>query len=333
MLDIYRQHLYIDRVEKTTDSPHGLFEIGAVAHQSGLPPATIRAWENRYGAVTPVRSQTGRRLYTMDDARRLTLLRQLVEADHRIGQIAGLATEGLRELAGTLGGTPSARTHITLPVADRPLDGALQATLALDGAALQGDFDQASVALGRIAFIDRYLVPLMHAIGELYQQGRLRAVHEHFATVTVRAYTERLDAAIPAGEGDPLVVVTTPVGQLHELGSVLVALSARLERWRATYLGPNLPAEEIVAALLDTGARHLALGISYPAENGRMAAELDKLLRLLPDDATLFLGGPSSEPYAEALDDARVHHVATLADFRVALLEVREASVLRRDRA
>jgi hypothetical protein len=41
--------------------------IGVVSRRTGLGQDVIRAWERRYGAVVPQRTDTGRRLYTDED--------------------------------------------------------------------------------------------------------------------------------------------------------------------------------------------------------------------------------------------------------------------------
>jgi MerR family transcriptional regulator, light-induced transcriptional regulator len=69
-----------------------------VVRRTGLNPSLLRAWERRYGAVGPGRSDGGQRLYSEDDIQRLSLLRTLVEMGHNIGQVAGLADEDLGTL-------------------------------------------------------------------------------------------------------------------------------------------------------------------------------------------------------------------------------------------
>jgi CheY-like chemotaxis protein len=49
----------------------GIYSIGAVARMLGIPVATIRNWEARYGAVVPERSPGKQRLYSRDDVERL----------------------------------------------------------------------------------------------------------------------------------------------------------------------------------------------------------------------------------------------------------------------
>ena len=51
-----------------------MYTIGHAARLTGVPSATIRAWERRYGLVQPVRTEGGYRLY---DEQGLQLLRAM----------------------------------------------------------------------------------------------------------------------------------------------------------------------------------------------------------------------------------------------------------------
>ena len=65
---------------------------------SGLSPHVIRIWERRYGALSPSRTDTNRRMYCHEAIERLKLLRELTEQGHRIGNIARMPTEELQKL-------------------------------------------------------------------------------------------------------------------------------------------------------------------------------------------------------------------------------------------
>jgi MerR family transcriptional regulator, light-induced transcriptional regulator len=75
-----------------------LFRIGGVSAQSGVPVATLRVWESRYGAFQPRKTSGSHRLYQEGDVLRATLLRQLTEAGHAISTIARLEAPRLSEL-------------------------------------------------------------------------------------------------------------------------------------------------------------------------------------------------------------------------------------------
>lgn len=73
--------------------------IGAVARLTGIPAHTLRKWESRHGIAVPIRSATGRRVYTAEHVETLNLVKMLVERRHALGQLASLSTDELKDLA------------------------------------------------------------------------------------------------------------------------------------------------------------------------------------------------------------------------------------------
>lgn len=72
------------------------YQIGTVASLTGVDPHTIRAWERRHRAISPGRSDTGRRRYDDRTIERLQLLKALVDCNESIGTIAHLSDSELR---------------------------------------------------------------------------------------------------------------------------------------------------------------------------------------------------------------------------------------------
>jgi DNA-binding transcriptional MerR regulator len=52
-----------------------IYSISAVARMVGVPVATIRTWEDRYGVVVPGRNASGHRLYRRDQVEQLKFVR------------------------------------------------------------------------------------------------------------------------------------------------------------------------------------------------------------------------------------------------------------------
>jgi DNA-binding transcriptional MerR regulator len=69
--------------------------IGSVERDCGLPKETLRVWERRYGFPNPLRDRNDERLYPAEQVATLRLLRRLVIAGHRPGQVVGLPDEEL----------------------------------------------------------------------------------------------------------------------------------------------------------------------------------------------------------------------------------------------
>jgi DNA-binding transcriptional MerR regulator len=72
---------------------------GTAARLAGVPVATLRVWERRYGVVAAPKTATGQRLYTGHDVQRLRLIKQLTERGHAIGTIAALPLAALAQRA------------------------------------------------------------------------------------------------------------------------------------------------------------------------------------------------------------------------------------------
>lgn len=93
------------------NTPHSLdsalYRIGAVSKLSGIPVPTLRVWQTRYGAFSPVTTLGQHRLYNEDDVRKAVLLKSLTGQGHGISQIAGLSTTQLQQLLQTGAGFAS----------------------------------------------------------------------------------------------------------------------------------------------------------------------------------------------------------------------------------
>lgn len=298
------------------------YPIGVVSRRTGLPPATLRVWERRYGALEPARTPKGSRLYTEEQIEKLLLLRRVLAGGWRIGQVAGLDAGELQALAEESTPAEATATNDTKPL-ETDTDAAtlrqefLAAARRLDSDAMSRLLEDASVALSRARLFDRFLGPLLHDIGDQWAEGSLRPAHEHLATSTVRHWIEGLRPSLgPAGPASHLLVAT-PRGQLHELGALLVALCAEEVGWRVTYLGPNLPAEEIALAARELTVDAIALSLLHRAP--QLTREMARLREQLGDELPIFLGGVGAANEAEHLEDLGFGLCQDLGEFRAQL--------------
>lgn len=302
--------------------------IRVAARRTGLTPHVIRAWEKRYGALSPHRTDTNRRLYSQEDLERLSLLRRGTMAGRSIGQIAKLPTEELRRLveedeaaqqalAPKAPATPARRADES--DAAPALEACMDAIEQLDPILLERALETASVSMSRPALIANVIVPLMQIIGDRWRDGTLRITHEHLATSVVRAFVENLSGAFQVPASGPGIIIATPSGHVHEIGAVLAASTAASEGWLVTYLGPSLPADEIASAARQKNARAVALSLIYPHDDPNLRPELERLARLLPPGTTLIVGGQATSRYQQFVADIGAVYVT---DFEALKLEL-----------
>lgn len=308
--------------------------IRVVAHRTGLTPATLRAWERRYGVVEPHRSEGGQRLYSDRDVERLLRMKLLSEGGRAISLVAGLAdgeAEALLEEDRTrtrrpgrdalgAGGTAPPPSAPLAPSAAGPLaDRAFGRVLAMDAEGLDVTLRKAAVTLGAHPFLEEVVAPLLHRVGVAWTEGDLTPSQEHLCTSVVERVLGWLAEPVASESGDLRLVVATLQGERHGLGARLVAAAAALDGWRVTHLGTDLPAAEIAAAARAVGASAVAVSLVNPdllAEAGQALAELR--VHLGPDVPVL-LGGGAARLLAPADVPAGARVVAGLVGLRQAL--------------
>jgi DNA-binding transcriptional MerR regulator/methylmalonyl-CoA mutase cobalamin-binding subunit len=277
--------------------------IKVVANRTGLSAHVIRIWEKRYGAVTPERTGTNRRLYSDEQVERLSLLRDITRAGHSIGHVAKLPTDKLRELA-TQSRAISSQEPQRLRGGSGPtdlLDECLAAVKSLDARALEGTLKRAAMELGTQGLLQRVVAPLSRNLGELWRDGTLTAAHEHFATAVIRAFLSQTARPFAGAEQAPVLLVATPTGQLHELGALMAGATAANLGWHVTYLGASLPAAEIAGAARQSHARAVALSLVYPEDDPRLPGELTALRQALAPEVALIVGGRAASAFHKLL--------------------------------
>jgi methanogenic corrinoid protein MtbC1 len=169
--------------------------------------------------------------------------------------------------------------------------------------------------------MDEIVVPLIGTIGKAWSEGRVGPAHEHLATVEIRRFLEWMLGTVKMGDGAPVLVSGTTAGERHELGAMLSAVSGAAEGWDSIYLGPDLPAEEIVSAALRLEAEAVTLSCVDPNLFDNFPEEIRKVRERLPADVQLVVGG-SQVVFNPAL--AEVEGVTVLADFQELRAKLRE---------
>jgi DNA-binding transcriptional MerR regulator/methylmalonyl-CoA mutase cobalamin-binding subunit len=299
--------------------------IKVVVRRTGLSAHVLRIWEKRYRAVAPKRTGTNRRLYSEEQIERLNLLRTLTQAGHSIGQVAGLPADKLRKLAvNAADGSAPPPTSPSAAKSPNFLAECLAATRALDARGLETTLQRAEMELGLQGLLQRVVAPFAQRLGDLWRAGDLTAAHEHLATGVLRIFLGNAAKLTTVSPHDPVIVVVTPLGQVHELGALLAMAAAANLGWQVTYLGASLPAAEIAGAARQNRARVVALSLVYPEDDPRLAGELTRLRELLPPEVTVVAGGRAMPAYRKALDKLGVLQAKDLGQFCGLLDDLRQ---------
>lgn len=263
----------------------GHYRIGAVARMVGVSTHALRAWERRYDALSPKRTEAGGRLYSIDDIERLRLMKSLLAYGHSISNIARL---GVQDLTGLLNEHRSSGA-----TDDRPetlVRRYLKAIDALDMDGAEQILLRATALLPPFEVVKQVIVPVLERVGAAWEVGDMCIAQEHAATALVRGHLGGLMRTLQPADTRTTSIATTPAGELHELGALIAAVLATMRGQRVVYLGPNLPASEIVDAVRRTGAQRLLLSV-VSLEPGAAEKELCAIAQGLTTRTTALVGG------------------------------------------
>lgn len=243
-------------LDSYSDMP--LFNTKAVVHQTGVPAPTLRAWERRYGILAPRRGENDYRLYSERDMMMVAWLRERVESGMTISQAIAL----LRSLEpARRRGRRSRVTSATL--LDTPQPPAAPERLSLDDLSIAllhqcAHLDEFSASRTVAQALAVYSVedvclslftPALVEIGRMWAEGEMSIIVEHFASALIRAQLESLFRSAAANERGSLVVVGCAPGELHELGSLMLALFLRRSGLRVVYLGQNIEIDSLIMTI------------------------------------------------------------------------------------
>jgi methanogenic corrinoid protein MtbC1 len=130
----------------------------------------------------------------------------------------------------------------------------------------------------------------VHEIGERWANGRMGIAPEHLATGILRSLLGSALQPTASSLVGPRIVFATPTGERHELGLLMAALTALGAGANPVYLGVELPVEDLLGAVEDTGAAALALSL-VTIPTSQATRTVSALRGGLADVAHLWLGG------------------------------------------
>ena len=292
--------------------PPSRYGIGAVVRLTGLSRHVIRVWERRHGAINPERAPSGFRLFGEAEIERLKLLRQAVDAGHRISAIAGLVDQEIKALL------PEIKSNDMASILERMLD----ATRNFDRPGLEQLLTREALALGPFDFCRLVVGPLLDHIGDACSDTESRMAGEHMAFATIKGILMSLLRFQSDTGGGPTMLFSTLPGERHEFGALMAAVCAQQTGARVIYLGPDLSLRELSAAAQRSHSDIIVLSAANAISEAAFA-DLEELRLTLPRHVDIWVGGrgwrdeklPADVRVLATLDDLRqqVHRYANKA--------------------
>ena len=310
-----------------------------------MSPGTLRAWERRYGLLEPIRSESGYRLYTVEDEARVRELTRLRDEGVATAEAARLAREdphlaeqdgygtvtagqaapfqtGARVAGRAASSDEGAGASAPAPLRDPVLIddlGALSTALdRFDERTANEVLDRALAELSLTAFLESLVMPCLRDLGERWCQGEVTLAQEHFASNLLRGRLLGIGRGWGSGHG-PLAMLACPSGERHDLGLISFGLLLKERGWRVAFFGQDTPAFTIAetAEILEPAA--IVISAIDPRRFRGIASDVTKLAA---DFEVYLAGAGTSRRFAERVGanvlEGELSYAADCLDTRVA---------------
>lgn len=231
-------------------SEEPLYNIGIVSRMTGIPVATLRVWERRYGFPTTTRTSGGHRLSSEKEVMRLRWVKARVDEGMQTGQairaLQHLEREGRFPEAPF---PPLAQPPTALP-ADPSLNTFRQ---RLTEILLVYDTEQADRLLGQLLslypmedLVLGVIGPTLHDIGEAWHDGKISVATEHLASNFLRQHLLlwMTTGPLPYAGVAPTILACAP-DEWHEGSLLILGVLIRRLRWPVAYLGQSVPLADL----------------------------------------------------------------------------------------
>jgi len=276
-----------------------MYKIKQAAARSGVPVQLLRAWERRYGVVSPARTASRYRLYDDAAINRLRAMRQLIDdgwaPSTAAVHIIGLDEAAIEAIAGAMPeavGTPP-RTARAAATAESLTDAFVSSAAALDEPGVEQVLDE-MFARGSFEQVTSELVmPALVALGDGWAKGKVDVAAEHAAAGAVQRRLGMAFMAAGVPRDEDVVLVGLPPGAWHDLGALAFATAARRAGLAIRYLGADLPASDWLAAIASTKARGVVVGVVI-GRDVQAALDVARSIREAHPSVVVAFGGRQS---------------------------------------
>ena len=216
------------------------FSIKDLEHLSGIKAHTIRIWEKRYNLLSPERTQTNIRMYSLLSLQKLLNITLLYENGLKISKIAQLTNEEIPLKVREIIDEKSIKNNM--------MNALKLSMINFDQNLFHNTYNQLLVDLSFREIFKDYFVPLLQELGYLWQTNTISTTHEHFITnfIKQKVYTntekvQRLEPVDP----NKIFVLFLPENEVHELGILYLNYELNLRGYKSIYLGQSVPIENL----------------------------------------------------------------------------------------
>jgi len=285
------------------------YSISDLEQLSGIHSHTIRIWEQRYKALSPMRSQGNTRLYDDKQLRKLLNIVSLTKSGFKISKICCLSDEGINQLFDQQFSYSSDDEQ-----ADYYISQLISYGLAFDERSFNDLIDQGIYKLGLSDCYRKIIYPLLVRLGLMWRKDDICPAHEHFLCNIIRQkiFTHINNLQLTGHSGENWLLFL-PEDEDHDIGLLFASYMLRMHHHQVIFLGSKVPMDSIKRVLSTVKVSH----VLFFMIKSRLASTAQKLIDQLSEicsSAKIHLAG-NSQVIAKLNHIDHINWFKTLGEF------------------
>ena len=205
---------------------------------------TIRIWEQRYGLLSPKRTDTNIRYYSEDDLKKILNINLLYTSGYKISKIALLSEAEIIEEAKSF-------ILVTETSKQSEIDALTLLILDFKGTDIKKSLE---TQLKSIALEDIYtdlVLPLLRKLGQLWQVNSINIVHEHYFSNIFREFLVwNIEALKISPNPSKSAILFLHDYEEHEFSILLYYYLLKKSGYDCHYFGQKVPVKEVYSAFV-----------------------------------------------------------------------------------
>ena len=271
-----------------------------IERETGFGIEQLRKWRHRFGFPPAQYGANGGVIYSRESVDRLLVIKRLLEAGRRPGQVVSKTAAENLQMAADL--------KLFKPYVERS-----ESTNAFINLLKHADSEAFKALLRKrrakrtlLDFVQHTVAPLMVGVGDAWLSGEIDVFHEHVCSSMIERYLITQTLKSKPKHAFPVFIFALPPGEHHQLGLLMVEAVMAEAGAYIVNVGTDIPLNSLQLAAIEYKADVVALTFSFAYPPRNVVPTLAHLRRLLPPNMLLWAGGAGLLQVRRAPDGVRV---------------------------
>ncbi len=296
------------------------FSIKNLENISGIKAHTIRIWEKRYNLLSPERTDTNIRRYSLDSLRKLLNITLLYNHGFKISKIANLEEQEIPFLVRDIA-LKSNSEQVSINAFKLSM-------VNFDTVMFDATFDELMNNKDFDFIFMQIFIPLMSELGILWQTGAISPSHEHFITNLIKQkihiQTELIQRKNTHTNNVSSFVLYLPENEIHELSILYLNYHILSRGFKTVFLGQSVPTSSLKTILSYSENLHFVTYLTVEPNREEIIEYLNDFQSNILDDtdSKLSIFGPQTQYIIDADLPPNIHVYTQIQPFLKEQLQI-----------